>query len=102
MTHVPIRTCVGCRQRAPKDDLIRCVYDGPSESIVVDPHRRHAGRGAWLHPVETCVIRAIKSRAFTRALKLGNNGSLTAFDEVALLRLKELSHPVRKSRTADE
>lgn len=102
MTHVPIRTCVGCRHQASMTDLARCVYDAQTDAVIVDAEGKRPGRGAWIHPSESCVIRAIKSRAFTRALKLGNNGSQTAFDEVASLHLSELSHPVRKSRAADE
>lgn len=99
---MPIRTCVGCRRVAPINDLVRCAYDAQTDAVVVDSLRNRPGRGAWIHPNKSCVIRAIKSRSFTRALKLGNNGNQTAFDEVALMHLEQLSHPVRKSRAADE
>ncbi|MCA4134613.1 YlxR family protein [Arthrobacter sp. M4] len=49
--------------------LVRLVAErGGSSAVVVDVRRRMAGRGAWLHPSETCLALAIKRRAFGRAL----------------------------------
>lgn len=31
--------------------------------------KRTGGRGAWLHPAEACLERALKRRAFGRALR---------------------------------
>jgi uncharacterized protein len=63
-----IRTCVGCRTRAVKSDLLRVVaVDG---IIVIDPAARLPGRGAYLHPSEECLERARRRRAFPRALRV--------------------------------
>lgn len=67
----PLRTCVGCRRRAIQAELLRMVAvenDG-GKSVVVDAHRRMAGRGAWLHPGESCLVLAVKRRAFNRAFR---------------------------------
>ena len=62
-TPVPIRTCIGCRQRHPQTRLVRCVVDDAGE-IRVD---RHApGRGAWLCG-SGCIEPARRKRAFDRA-----------------------------------
>ncbi len=66
----PQRTCIGCRQKGLRSELLRLVTDGSgSSTVVVDERRRMAGRGAWLHPSEKCLALAIKRRAFGRALK---------------------------------
>ena len=63
----PERTCLGCRQRAPRASLLRIVArDGRA---VVDAAARLPGRGAWVHPDPGCVDAAVKRRAFGRALR---------------------------------
>ncbi|WP_309818329.1 YlxR family protein [Pseudarthrobacter sulfonivorans] len=65
----PQRTCIGCRKKAPRSELLRLVAEGSgSTAVLVDERRRMAGRGAWLHPSETCLALAVKRRAFGRAL----------------------------------
>lgn len=62
-----VRTCLGCRQRAPRTTLVRVVArDGRA---VVDTAARLPGRGAWIHPDPGCVASAIRRRAFGRALR---------------------------------
>jgi predicted RNA-binding protein YlxR (DUF448 family) len=63
----PIRTCVGCRQRASRSDLLRVV--AASQKLVIDERGGLAGRGAWLHASKTCLNLAIERRAFGRALR---------------------------------
>jgi predicted RNA-binding protein YlxR (DUF448 family) len=63
----PIRTCLGCGEKAPQRALMRLrVEDG---AVVVDRERR-GGRGAWVHPAAACLERAAKRRAFGRAFRL--------------------------------
>ena len=63
----PIRTCVGCRERATQASLLRVgVIDG---RIEPDPSRRLAGRGAYVHPDLTCVDRATRRGGLARALR---------------------------------
>ena len=65
----PVRTCIGCRERAPKQELLRVVAgDG---ALVPDPAGRALGRGAHLHPTTACLELALRRRAFTRALRAG-------------------------------
>ena len=65
----PQRTCIGCRKKGPRSELLRLVADGSgSPAVVVDERRRMAGRGAWLHLSEKCLALAVKRRAFGRAL----------------------------------
>ena len=68
----PVRTCVGCREKAAKSDLLRVVVDlsGPQRSVVPDERGNEPGRGAHLHPTPTCLDLADRRRAFPRALRL--------------------------------
>ncbi|MDP9093706.1 MAG: YlxR family protein [Actinomycetota bacterium] len=82
----PIRTCIGCRQRAAATELLRVVVapdaigneglapqvpSRPSAlAVVPDPRHRTPGRGAWLHHDPGCVELAERRRAFARALRV--------------------------------
>ncbi|WP_299958045.1 YlxR family protein [uncultured Modestobacter sp.] len=64
---IPVRTCVGCRRRAPVTELLRVVVrDG---GLTPDPRRRLPGRGASLHPTPECLQAAVRRRALPRALR---------------------------------
>ncbi|MGW4034246.1 YlxR family protein [Streptomyces sp. NPDC004838] len=69
-THVgvcPVRTCVGCRERAAKDDLLRIVRIG--NECVPDDRGTLPGRGAYVHPAVVCLDLAVRRRAFPRAFR---------------------------------
>jgi len=68
----PLRTCVGCRQRAEVSDLIRVVAIGTGAELKLqpDPRRRLPGRGAHLHLDPACFALAERRRAFGRALRV--------------------------------
>jgi len=68
----PVRTCLGCGAEAPQPELAR-LRVGEGARVVVDA-KRSGGRGAWLHPVEACLGRALKRRAFARAFRRGDLG----------------------------
>ena len=64
----PERTCVGCRERAAKSDLLRTVeIEG---ACVPDPRGTLPGRGAYVHPDPVCLDQAVRRRAFPRALRV--------------------------------
>ncbi|MFH9862664.1 YlxR family protein [Streptomyces sp. NPDC017202] len=63
----PERTCVGCRERAAKTELLRIV--AIEDACVPDPRGTLPGRGAYLHPAPVCLDQAVRRRAFTRALR---------------------------------
>ena len=76
----PTRTCVGCRMRAAKNDLVRVVArtgqagDQTDDLSVaeawLDVDGTHPGRGAYLHPALSCLDLAERRRALPRALRL--------------------------------
>ncbi|MEU6114958.1 YlxR family protein [Streptomyces sp. NPDC047117] len=63
----PERSCVGCRERAAKGDLLRIVMiDG---ECTPDPRGTLPGRGAYVHPTLVCLDLAVRRRAFPRAFR---------------------------------
>ena len=70
----PVRTCIGCRERAAKSELLRVVLGTGSDgrpAAVPDPDGTAPGRGAHLHPTIACYALAARRRAFARALRAG-------------------------------
>ncbi|GAA3000788.1 YlxR family protein [Streptomyces fulvorobeus] len=63
----PERTCIGCRERAAKTELLRIVAD--EGECLPDPRGTLPGRGAYLHPASVCLDLAVRRRAFPRAFK---------------------------------
>jgi predicted RNA-binding protein YlxR (DUF448 family) len=66
--HVPIRTCVACRQTSVKRALVRLVRD-PAGVVDIDPTGKRNGRGAYLCPGRQCWELALRRGALARALK---------------------------------
>jgi len=68
----PVRTCIGCRQKATATELIRIVVSdpGPPVTVVPDVRRSAPGRGAHLHPTLQCLELAVRRKAFGRALRV--------------------------------
>ncbi len=63
----PVRTCVGCRQRGNRSDLIRIAnFQG---NLSVDSDKKMPGRGSWLHKKTKCLETAVERKAFGRAFR---------------------------------
>ncbi len=80
----PVRTCIGCRERSTKPELLRLVAGTDAQGqvetwfVVPDPTGSAPGRGAHLHPTSACLALAERRRAFARALRhdTGTHGPL--------------------------
>lgn len=68
MSPDPHRTCVGCRERDGKRQLVR--YVAGAGSVVRDERQRATGRGAYVHAGGECLDRAVQSRGLARALRV--------------------------------
>ena len=64
---IPIRQCVACRIHAEKPHLARIVRT-PEGAVIYDPRGKAAGRGAYICKQISCLEKAIKTRALSRAL----------------------------------
>ncbi|HEX2551657.1 MAG TPA: YlxR family protein [Nocardioidaceae bacterium] len=78
-----VRTCVGCRERAERRELLRVVAGdrGSGLEVLPDPAGRAPGRGAHLHPTPECLDLAVRRRAFPRALKVQGRLATTAVED---------------------
>lgn len=66
--HVPMRTCIACRESLPKRSLVR-IISVPEQGLMIDPTGKQAGRGAYLCRNPACWQLAIGSRdLMSRAL----------------------------------
>ena len=79
-----MRMCVGCRRSVPATELLRVVAAPRSDTeppgtvtVLPDPQRRAAGRGAWIHPDPGCVAQAARRKAFGRGLRVTGPTDLT-------------------------
>src|SRR5258705_11410668 len=66
--HVPVRSCVICRQRYPKRDLRRLVIS--AGKLQLDASGKLSGRGAYVCTKAECWERAAKSDLLDKALKV--------------------------------
>lgn len=80
--HVPVRTCVGCRARAPKPELLRLVV--VEARIVADPTAIRPGRGAYVHRRVACVEASFARGGLARALRVGldQDGAATLMADI--------------------
>lgn len=65
---IPERRCVGCIGTFEKRELIRVVRS-PDGSISIDFTGKKSGRGAYICKSESCLKKARKSGALSRALE---------------------------------
>jgi len=68
MSEEPVRTCVGCRQTATKDDLLRFVKTEAGD-LRVDVNGRIPGRGAYVCLNADCLWQALKKGGFGRSFR---------------------------------
>ena len=70
--HIPIRTCIACRTKRPKFELIRLVADR-NGIIRRDDKGKLGGREAYVCPKKECIDKIMKKTALLcRALRRDN------------------------------
>jgi len=78
--HVPVRTCVVCREKADKRTLVRVVRT--QNGLQIDPSGKLDGRGAYLCEQTQCWERASSGDVLNQALRM----TLTDEDRKRLLQ----------------
>ena len=78
---IPMRQCMGCRERKPKKELVRVVRS-PEGTVSVDLRGKAPGRGAYICSDPECLKKAVRSRALERNLEV-------EIPEAVLHRLEE-------------
>lgn len=104
-----LRSCVACREKSAPGELTRWVLAGEG-SVLPDLGQGDFGRGAWLHPVPSCLKKA--PGGFARSFKTPINSSPTELAELlgsaadrrvlALLASAHRSRKLAVGRTAVE
>lgn len=64
----PQRTCVSCREKREKRDLVRIVLNKDG-SVTVDPTGKAPGRGAYLCRNAECIKKELKAHRLANGLK---------------------------------
>jgi uncharacterized protein len=67
--HVPLRTCVSCRETKPKRELLRVVRT-PDGHVLVDATGKKSGRGAYLCARLSCWETAIKKKRLEQEFEM--------------------------------
>lgn len=79
MKKISQRTCIGCKEKKDKKDLIRIVKDKDG-NITLDRTGRANGRGAYICDNIQCLEKAIKTKALVRTFEM--NIDETVYDEL--------------------
>ena len=72
----PIRTCLGCRQKLARAELVRLAWDAAAAAVVVDARQVLPGRGCYIHP--GCAATTARRRVVGRALRQVVDGDQVA------------------------
>jgi predicted RNA-binding protein YlxR (DUF448 family) len=80
--HVPLRTCISCRETKSKRELLRVVRT-PDGHVLIDATGKKSGRGAYLCARRSCWENAIKKhrleQEFEVALSADDRTELDAY-----------------------
>ncbi len=77
--HIPMRTCIACRENKPKRELLRVVRT-PDGHVQLDASGKKAGRGAYLCAKLSCWENALKRKRLEDEFEV----SISAEDQAAL------------------
>lgn len=68
MKKIPQRSCVVCRTKKDKNELIRIVKNQTNE-IIIDESGKKPGKGAYICDSTECLEKEMKIKALKRALE---------------------------------
>lgn len=67
--HVPLRTCISCRETKAKRELLRVVRT-PDGHVTIDATGKKSGRGAYLCARLSCWQNAMKRKRFEQEFEV--------------------------------
>jgi predicted RNA-binding protein YlxR (DUF448 family) len=72
--HIPIRSCVVCRETSDKRQLLRVVRqpEKAGGAVIADATGKMSGRGAYVCANDKCIALAQKQKRFERALAVSS------------------------------
>lgn len=77
--HLPLRTCIACRENKPKRELLRVVRT-PEGQVLIDATGKKSGRGAYLCARLSCWQKALKEHRLEQVFET----EISAEDRAAL------------------
>ena len=77
--HVPLRTCISCKDTKPKRELLRIVRTTDGH-VIMDATGKKSGRGAYLCAKRSCWENALKKKRIEQEFEV----TLSAEDRAAL------------------
>ena len=66
---ISYRTCIGCREKKPKRNLLRIIRT-PDGLVEIDETGKKSGRGAYICYNNICFQESIKKNRLGKALKI--------------------------------
>ena len=69
MKKIPQRTCIGCKVKKDKKDLIRIVKNKENE-ISIDKTKKQEGRGAYICDDINCLEKLIKNKRLEKIFEM--------------------------------
>lgn len=66
--HIPMRTCIACKETKPKRELLRVVRT-PDGHVLLDATGKKSGRGAYICARLSCWETAIKKKRLEQEFK---------------------------------
>jgi len=85
MKKIPERTCLGCNEKKPKNELIRIVKTN-EKIICVDITGKMNGRGTYICKNESCLDKLIKSKRLNKVFE--TNISDEIYEEIRQIIIK--------------
>ena len=76
--HIPVRTCICCKAKKKKGQLIRLILKDKS-GVVRDQKGKGSGRGAYVCDKEACRSHPKLDAYLKRALKMGDRSNAQVF-----------------------
>jgi predicted RNA-binding protein YlxR (DUF448 family) len=67
--HVPLRTCISCRETKPKRELLRVVRT-PDGHVIIDATGKKSGRGAYICARLSCWETAVKKKRLEQEFEI--------------------------------
>lgn len=109
--HLPLRTCIACRENKPKRELLRVVRT-PEGQVLIDPTGKKSGRGAYLCAKLSCWQKALKEhrleQVFETEISAEDRAGLQEYiatlpqDEAASTTIKAAKVPATSRKNASE
>ncbi|MBE3093005.1 MAG: YlxR family protein, partial [Chloroflexi bacterium] len=84
---VPVRTCIGCKGKKTKKEMIRIIRT-PDGKIEIDKTGKKSGRGAYLCGNVKCLDIAFRENSLNKSLK--QDIPLPTLDELRIIFLKNI------------